>query len=67
MECHLLDSKMKLFASFEFCHGTGGFTLIGQRSAARIRPLRVAEIIFFHNPRRGRKQFEMRFYGHSQR
>src|SRR5262250_2841604 len=60
MESHLPDSDVKLVTAPDFRNGTGGFARVSQRSAARSRPLRIAEFLRFLKPGCGLEQSEMR-------
>src|SRR5215471_12716133 len=60
MESHFPDSDVKLVTAPDFRNGTGGFARVSQRSAARSRPLGIAELLRFLKPGCGLEQSEMR-------
>jgi hypothetical protein len=60
MESHFPDSDVKLVTALDFGNGAGGFAGVSQRSAARSRPLRIAELLRFLKPGCGLEQSEMR-------
>ncbi len=59
MESQLPDSDVKLLTAPDFRGGAGGFTGVRQRSAARSRPLGIAEFLRFLKPGCGLEQSKM--------